>query len=113
MTKTLKKSDPVEPEVIDPQAVDNEDAPIDKGAIPDKDLEKHMTQRQILFCKYYVSDQEVFCNGTQSYAKAYGYDLELEPEKYKACQGSASVLLSNHIISRYINKLLTNIIPDE
>lgn len=111
--QAIKKLKPIEGEVVDPQAVENEKEPIDNWKLLTKNLHKILTKKQILFCHYYISTQEFFCNGTQSYAKAYWVDLKVESKKYKACQVNASKLLSNTIICRYINKLLKDIIPDE
>ena len=33
-------------------------------------------QRRELVCRYYAQNSETFGNGTQSYAQAYGYDLD-------------------------------------
>ena len=106
-------ADPIEWEEVDPQSVENEWNPNDKWNIDDKDLEKHITTKQQLFCQCYISDVEVFWNWTRSYAKAYGVDLEADPMKYNSCQSMASRLLWNVLIGRYINKLLTDIIPNE
>lgn len=35
-----------------------------------------LTPKQEAFCRYYTQDSELFSNGTLSYAKAYGHDLE-------------------------------------
>lgn len=110
--KALKKKAKETVEIID-DVVDMEDAPKKgKKLVEDKDLEKHMTPRQILFCKYFVNDEEVFYNGTRSYAKAYNVNLELEPKKYNACKSNAQKLLTNTYIARYMHTLLEEILPD-
>lgn len=87
--------------------------PKDKWDIEDKDLKKHLTRKQEIFCRCYVSQEEFFCNGTRSYAKAYGIDIDSNPELYKSVQSCATRLLWNVIINRYINYILELTLSNE
>ena len=44
-----------------------------KKAEQEQELEN---ARQEVFCRFYAQNNELFGNGTNSYAEAYGYDLE-------------------------------------
>jgi len=116
-----KKSEELNPEVVSAEDVEKqtqEKPPKDKPEITDEDIEKHLTHKQILFCKHYISNQEVLWNWTRSYAHAYWYyerlkwdPLWLRDWTLATCQASASRLLSNVMICRYIwyiNKLVLN-----
>lgn len=98
----------LEGEVIDPEAIETEEAPDvkDKWAETDADMVKYLTPKQKLFCTYYASHEELLWNGVRSYAKAYEIDEQKLQTKYKAVQTCADRLLSNVVVCRYINSLL-------
>jgi len=66
----------------------------------------NITPQQILFCKYYTTRGETFCNGTFSYAEAYDYDLprradgniDTTSNEYNTCRANGSRLLYNNRI---------------
>lgn len=91
-----------------------------------------LTQKQELFCKYYTQNEDLFGNGTLSYAEAYGIDLEhmginpvyaedgktlLSESEFKRyehnCASAASRLLRNVKISKRITQLLNEMMCDE
>jgi hypothetical protein len=51
----------LEGDIVDADDVENENEPskVDEALIEDTDLEKYMTPRQRLFCKYYATSEEV------------------------------------------------------
>lgn len=110
-----ERQEALEGDVIDPEAIETEDAPNakDKWVEEDADLEKYLTMKQKLFCQYYASHEELLWNGVRSYAKAYGIDEQLLQRKYKIVQTQSSRLLSNVIICRYISSLLDLKYSDE
>ena len=69
-------------------------------------LEKyHINLQQEMFCQYFTSPTEFFGNGVQSYASAYGFDVN-DARDYASAKTQASRLLTNvHIIAR-LNDLL-------
>lgn len=70
------------------------------------EYEKDITQKQKLFCEYYVcGDKELFGNGVQSYIEAYEPDTSVT-NWYKSACSSASRLLSNVKVIEEINRLL-------
>ena len=69
-----------------------------------EELEKKLQPKQVLFCKYYVSD-ETFANGVQSYAKAYNKDTTVSKE-YNTCRTNAYDLLTSTYILDYLGYLL-------
>jgi hypothetical protein len=105
----------LEGELIDPEAIETEEAPDvkDKWAETDADMEKYLTAKQKLFCTYYASHEELLWNGVRSYAKAYWIEEGKLQSKYKAIQACAGKLLSNIIICRYISHLLDLKYSDE
>lgn len=73
---------------------------------PTKKFDKNGLHPKVeLFCKYYISD-ESFANGVQSYARAYGVDLEKEPQKHHSCRTRASELLKRPEVCKRIEELL-------
>lgn len=73
----------------------------------EKPKEEKLNPQQELFCQYYATDREFFGNGVQSYIEAYGINLN-KPGAYQVAQASASRLLSNVIICKRINELLSD-----
>lgn len=69
-----------------------------------KESEIKLNQRQLLFCKYYVSE-DTLGNGVKSYCKAYDIDVS-DVKKYSEARFHASDLLSKQNISEHINNLL-------
>lgn len=61
--------------------------------------------KQKLFCQYFASGVDTCGNGVQSYAKAYGYDLN-DPSKYQSAKVNAHRLLNSVEIDEYISELL-------
>src|SRR5690554_2027805 len=68
----------------------------------EKSEKKELTPKQERFCQLYVS-QEFFGHGTESYAEAYGIDLET---RYNSAKSAANRLLTNVDICARINELL-------
>jgi len=56
------------------------------------------------FCKLFASDEEYFCNGTQSYLKVYS--TPKKPIKYETARANACKLLTNADILQRIDELL-------
>ena len=65
---------------------------------------KELNEKQLAFCMLYVS-KEFFANGVESYAEAYGINLEL-PGQYNVAKANAWRLLTNAYILAKINELL-------
>lgn len=65
---------------------------------------KELNEKQLAFCMLYVS-KEFFANGVESYAEAYGINLE-DQGKYNVCAAAASRMLINVNILEKINELL-------
>ena len=64
-----------------------------------------LTKQQELFCQNFVSEGEIFGNGTRSYASAYNIDLSDKGSNASA-RACASKLLTNINIMNRINSLL-------
>lgn len=99
-------------------------------------MEEVLTPQQELFCRYYAQNNELFSNGTLSYAEAYDYKLDElsteapvldtddkgEPIKwgdsdykkaYDVCSANASRLLRNEKIQARIVVLMNEWMKDE
>jgi hypothetical protein len=68
-------------------------------------MKSSLSQKQKLFCQYYVSNAETAGNGVQAYALAYGYNLK-EAGKYQSAKTNAYKLLQQEDITGYIDQLL-------
>lgn len=64
-----------------------------------------LNPKQELFCQLFASDREFYGNGVESYAEAYGYDLN-DQRKYRTAGVNAYNLLKNPKILTRINELL-------
>lgn len=64
-------------------------------------MKGELNEKQLLFCKYYVS-KDFFGSGVESYAAAYGLDLENQKD-YNNAKVAASKLLTNSNILTRIN----------
>ena len=69
------------------------------------ELETHLSLQERRFCVLYTSEQEFFCNGVRSYAKAYRYTLT-KKGAYAVCSSCASALLKIPKIRAYQVKIL-------
>ena len=69
-------------------------------------VKSKLNERQILFCKYFVS-QDFYGNGVESYAAAYDKDLTKQSE-YNTSKVNAHKLLTNANILSRINEELTD-----
>jgi hypothetical protein len=67
-------------------------------------MEKELNEKQLLFCKNYVS-KDFFGSGVESYAAAYGLDLTNQKD-YNNAKVAASKLLTNSNILSRINEEL-------
>lgn len=63
-----------------------------------------LNPKQKRFCELFASDKELFGNGVQSYAEAYGIDLSVRGS-YSAAVAAASRLLTNVKILDEINRI--------
>lgn len=63
-----------------------------------------LTPQQELFCQLYASDKEFFGNGVQSYAEAYGLDLNKAKDYSTAKSGASENLTKPYILER-INEI--------
>lgn len=72
-------------------------------------IKKKLKPKWELFCQYYVGDYETFGNATQSYAKAYGKDLN-NKAIYASCRTQGYRLLTNNDILDRINQLLVELV---
>lgn len=92
----------------------------------------NLTTKQILFCKLYTQNRELFGNATLSYAEAFKIKLEglskinkldkngkIIPrsspydKKYDMCSASSSRLLRNVKINEFCTKCLNELMNDE
>lgn len=71
-----------------------------------KKVSNEMTAQQMQFCNLFVT-KEFFGNGTEAYIEAYGIDLSRKGA-YEGARASASRLLTNANILKYLDKLLDN-----
>ena len=69
-----------------------------------KITKRKLTLKQEKFCQVYVSPDEFFGNGVQSYMKAYG--LEFNKKNLASARANAYKLLTNAHILRRIDELL-------
>ena len=60
---------------------------------------------QKLFCELYINSNEIRGNGVKCYAMAY--NIELNKLSYNSINAEASRLLTNDIVLKYMNDLLT------
>ena len=77
-------------------------------------MEEELNPKQILFCRFYTQNDELFGNATLAYAEAYGYELESlskerpitqeDPLKY----GDSEYTLGYNTCSVLGSKLLRN-----
>jgi phage terminase small subunit len=67
-------------------------------------MERELNEKQLLFCKNYVS-KDFFGSGVESYAAAYGLDLTNQKD-YNNAKVAASKLLTNSNILSRINEEL-------
>lgn len=65
-----------------------------------KPVKSKLNPKQELFCKLYASDREFFGNGLQSYAEAYGLDLEKKGQINVAKACAYELLTKPYILSR-------------
>lgn len=113
--KFEQNMDALEGEVVDPEAIETEEAPDtkDKGVETDADMAKYLTPRQKLFCQYYASHEELLWNGVRSYIKAYQIDEAQARKHDKSIRTCSQRLLTNVIVCRYIASLLDLKYSDE
>ena len=95
-------------------------------------IENKLTLKQEMFCQFYCCNEETRFNATQSYAHAYGYDLETSDteeirDEYTGdiikkserrrleniCWSSAKTLLRNPKIQERFTKLFNELKKDE
>ena len=67
-------------------------------------MKDELNEKQMLFCKYYVS-KDFFGSGVESYAAAYNLDLTIQKD-YNTAKVNASKLLTNTNILTRINEEL-------
>ncbi len=82
--------------------------------IDENTIGETLTPKQEAFCRFYSQDSELFANGTLSYAKAYGYDLDSadktreKDEKGFEIQGTSEYDKLHHTCRSNASRLLTN-----
>jgi len=69
-----------------------------------KEAKTKLTTKQKVFCELYATSEEFFCNGVQSYIKAY--KIKKKGNWYNNAKTSAYELLTKPYILKYIDKLL-------
>lgn len=74
-------------------------------------IQRRLNPKQELFCQLYISDEESWGNGAESYAQAY--ELKRVGNWYKTACVSASRLLRKDNVSHRINELLDLRLSDE
>lgn len=118
-----QESDALNPEGVSAEDIDKnkENDPVDNPDIKDEELENYLTAKQVLFCKYFTSwDIQFRANWTRAYSKAYWYyerckkdPIWIDDNAITICNSSASRLLRNVSILRYIRYINNHSVTDE
>ncbi len=71
---------------------------IDKSNIDENEVQEKLTTKQELFCNLYVRSMKCYWNWTQSYAKAYWFDLEDRKQNATARMWASRMLTNDNIL---------------
>ena len=85
---------------------------IDKGNVDENEIKEKLWIKQELFCYLYSCNMNCYWNWTQSYAKAYWFDLE-DRKQNATARMWASRMLTNDNILKHIRKLQEEYLSSE